>query len=238
MATKKKPVIFFLSKSGAGKDTQADMIIERLGFDYINTGDLLRTLQDNKFLATLKKDSVEFYEAQGINKILERGDFVPTISVVYHWRNALLSIVKNQKKSRGVVFVGVARKLGEAMALQDFFETWPDAKKYFRMVPVYLDVSDRAVKKRLLARKQCVGCKKVIAGLTEEAYLEACRRCGGHLAKRKDDTHAAIDSRLREYRKFVIPVLNYFRKHNMLITVNGEQSIEKVHQEVMRKLGL
>lgn len=241
MSVKRKPVIFFLSKSGAGKDTQADLIIERLGFDSINTGDLLRKLEDPEFLAKLKKNSVERYEARGVSKILDHGGFVSTIAVVYHWRNALLSIVKNQKKSRGVVFVGVARKLGEAMALHDFFETWPDAKKYFRMVPVYLDVSDREVHARLARRRQCVGCKKVFPGvvdIAEKTTVAACYRCGGHLVRRKDDTPTAIASRLREYRKYAIPVLNYFRKNKMLITVNGEQSIEQVHREVMRKLGL
>ncbi|OGF74491.1 hypothetical protein A3J56_00960 [Candidatus Giovannonibacteria bacterium RIFCSPHIGHO2_02_FULL_46_20] len=234
----KKPVIFFLSKSGAGKDTQADLLVDEFGFDYFNTGDVFRALRRKENFKKPLRSSIEFYEAQGITRIIDKGRFVPTLCVVCHWRNALLVLARNHQQSKGIVLVGVARKIGEAMALHDFFETWPDAKKHFRLVPILINVSDKEVTRRLLARRQCVGCGKVIVGFTAEAALMACPKCGGHLMRRKDDTRPAIASRLREYRKYVAPVLNYFRAQNILITVNGEQSIEAVHKEVTRRIKL
>lgn len=234
----KKPVIFFLSKSGAGKDTQADLLIEKFGLSYINTGDLLRSFTDDERLSSLDKLSTDYYEAQGIRSIIDKGKFIPTISVVSHWRNALLNIVREPTKTKGIVFVGVARKLGEALALHDFFETWPDAKANFRIMPVYMKVTDKEVKKRLLARLQCVGCRTVAPGLPEYKLIEECGRCGGKLIKRKDDTPSGIASRLGEFKEYVIPVLKYFQEQNILITINGEQSIENVHKDVVRALHL
>src|SRR3989344_785801 len=176
----KKPVIFFLSKSGAGKDTQADLLVDEFGFDYFNTGDVFRALRRKENFKKPLRSSIEFYEAQGITRIIDKG----------------------------------------------------------RLVPILINVSDKEVTRRLLARRQCVGCGKVIVGFTAEAALMACPKCGGHLMRRKDDTRPAIASRLREYRKYVAPVLNYFRAQNILITVNGEQSIEAVHKEVTRRIKL
>ena len=141
MAIKKKPVIFFLSKSGAGKDTQADLLIEQYKFHYINTGDLLRGLGDKTFLKSLKKDSSEYYEAKQILHIINHGKFVPTLSIVCQWRGALLNIIRNHLKTQGIVFVGSPRKLGEAMVLHDFFMHWPDAAKYFQIFPIWIKIS-------------------------------------------------------------------------------------------------
>jgi len=58
--------------------------------------------------------------------------------------------------------------------------------------------------------------------------------------KRFDDTEERIKNRLEYFEKFVSPAIEYYEKEskNKLIRVNGEQSIEKVHEEIMRKLDL
>src|SRR3989338_7939442 len=100
MSIKKKPVIFFLSKSGAGKDTQADLLLEKFPFDYFNTGDAFRALRNKENLKKLSHSPLELYEARGITQIIEKGQFVPTLSVVCHWRNALLDLARNHKKTK------------------------------------------------------------------------------------------------------------------------------------------
>ena len=74
---------------------------------------------------------------------------------------------------------------------------------------IYVDVSREWSKQRLLARK------------------------------RADDTEKDIENRLDWFETDVFPTLNYF-KDNLaynFVRVNGEQSIEEVHQEIMDKLG-
>lgn len=232
----KKPVIFFLSKSGAGKDTQAELLIKKFGFDYINTGELFRSFISRGSIAKFPKNSMDRYEAQEIQRIVDNGRFAPPFSVIRLWREPLLRFVKNHAQSKGIVLVGIARKLGEAMVLFDFFQNWPDARNHFRLISVHLKVLDHEVKRRLLSRRQCFTCKKII--FSDGVIPQRCAYCGGKLMRRKDDTPRGIASRLDEYRKFVVPVLQFFQKHKILIEVNGEQPIQAVHREIIRKLGL
>ena len=60
------------------------------------------------------------------------------------------------------------------------------------------------------------------------------------LRGREDDTDEGISNRFDEYVNNVIPSMNYFegKKGYTLYKINGEQSIENVHQEIISKLGL
>lgn len=202
----KKPVIFFLGKSGSGKDTQAEILVKSFGLDFISTGELLREFK-NKFSA-FPVDSVERYEADGIKRILEVGKFTPTLTVACQWRFAALTVVKNFERSTGLVFGGSPRKLAEAMILDDFFENWPEATEHFIIKPIELFISDEEAKKRLVLRA------------------------------REDDEENAIKNRFSAFEKFVVPVVNYFKESGRLFGVNGEQSVDDVHKDVLKVLGL
>lgn len=58
------------------------------------------------------------------------------------------------------------------------------------------------------------------------------------LRGRFDDTKSAIVRRLRFFKKDVLPVIQYYKKHKRLITVNGEQSPPKVREDIRKALGL
>ncbi|MBI2644099.1 MAG: nucleoside monophosphate kinase [Candidatus Wildermuthbacteria bacterium] len=53
---------------------------------------------------------------------------------------------------------------------------------------------------------------------------------------RFDDTNGDIATRLQWFRTEVEPVLDYYRKKNVLFEVNGEQSVAEVHKEMSRHL--
>ncbi len=57
---------------------------------------------------------------------------------------------------------------------------------------------------------------------------------------RFDDKHEKIASRLKEFESNAMPAINYFKKSPTVnfITVNGDQSIEKVHEDVLKALGI
>lgn len=202
----KKPVIFFLGKSGSGKDTQADLLIKKFKFNFISSGDLLRDFKSRS--VSFPKDSLERYEADGIKRILDAGKFVPTLTIACQWRFAALEVMRNFEKSAGLVFGGSPRKLAEAMILDDFFGKWPEALEHFKICPVEIVLSDDEAKKRLLLRK------------------------------REDDNENAIKNRLSEFEEFVVSVIDYFKKSGRLLSVNGEQSVDDVHKDVLKVLGL
>ena len=202
----KKPVIFFLGKSGSGKDTQADILIKKFKFDFISSGGLLRDFKNRS--SAFPENSLERYEADGIKRILDGGKFVPTLTVACQWRFAALKVMKNFENSTGLVFGGSPRKLAEAMILDDFFQHWPEAMEHFSIKPIELELSDEEAKKRLLLRG------------------------------REDDNENAIRNRLSEFEEFVVPVVEYFKKSGRLLAVNGEQSVDDVHKDVVKVLEL
>lgn len=53
---------------------------------------------------------------------------------------------------------------------------------------------------------------------------------------REDDTLKAILKRIEVYHKFTDPVIDYYRHHHKLIEIDGEQTIEKIHKEIMHKI--
>lgn len=56
--------------------------------------------------------------------------------------------------------------------------------------------------------------------------------------KRFDDTKAAISGRLRFFRKDVMPVIHFYQKQGHLITINGNQPVEMVWEDIRRALRL
>lgn len=59
------------------------------------------------------------------------------------------------------------------------------------------------------------------------------------LRDRHDDTKEGIAKRFDEYENNVIPAMNYFKdkKDYTVYTINGEQTVEEVHKEIIKKLG-
>ncbi len=68
-------------------------------------------------------------------------------------------------------------------------------------------------------------------------HLEASReavKARIHNRARADDHDAAIEARFKEYELATVPILNYYRKHDIeVIEVDGERPIEVVHQDII-----
>lgn len=70
--------------------------------------------------------------------------------------------------------------------------------------------------------------------LVDVSREEASRRL--KLRAREDDSDEAINNRLDFYEEGVVPALEYYRQAGRLIKINGEQSVEKVFQEILQKI--
>lgn len=59
------------------------------------------------------------------------------------------------------------------------------------------------------------------------------------LRGRHDDTEEGLNKRFDEYVNKVIPAMNYFKDKAgyTIYTINGEQSIEDVHKDIIKELG-
>jgi len=72
----------------------------------------------------------------------------------------------------------------------------------------------------------------------ELSEAEATKR--NLLRGRSDDTEEGLKRRFDEYKNNVIPAMNYFKDKPgyALYTVNGEQSIEDVHRDIIKALNI
>ena len=79
-------------------------------------------------------------------------------------------------------------------------------------------------------------------GVDAVVYLEVSdkealwRLAGRNDTDREDETLRAILKRIESFHKFTKPVLDYYRKKKMLISINGEQNVDEIHKEIMHKI--
>lgn len=104
---------------------------------------------------------------------------------------------------------------------------------------IHIVIPDEIVRERVLSRRLCSRC-----GLDynlihhRPAVPETCDVCGGALVIRADDTEEALTSRLQDYHSKTKPVLERFRRKELVIEVDGTGSIEAVQNQIREKLSL
>jgi adenylate kinase len=102
-----------------------------------------------------------------------------------------------------------------------------------------IDVPDALVQERILNRRLCTKC-----GLDynlifhRPAVANTCDVCGGVLTSRADDTPEAIQTRLKDYHTKTEPILDLFRRKELVVVVDGSRSAEEVNQDLRRQLQL
>jgi len=55
---------------------------------------------------------------------------------------------------------------------------------------------------------------------------------------REDDTLQAIKKRIALFHEKTEPVIEYYRKKGVVYEIDGEKSIEDIHEEILEKLGM
>jgi adenylate kinase len=65
---------------------------------------------------------------------------------------------------------------------------------------------------------------------------EALRRLSLRQDSREDENATALKKRIELFHKFTEPVVDYYRQKGKLAEINGERSIEDIHQEILRHL--
>lgn len=130
--------IVIFGAPGSGKGTQSKKIIERYGFDYISTGDMLRrAISEGRELGKKAKDYID------------RGQLVPDDVIV----GIIADFLDDKKGSKGVIFDGFPRTLKQAEALKTMLnERGTDIH-----ILLDLQVGDEELVERLLERGKISG---------------------------------------------------------------------------------
>ena len=84
---------------------------------------------------------------------------------------------------------------------------------------------------RLSGRRTCPKCKAVFHITARPPQTEGvCDHCGGELYQREDDRPEAIRVRMDAYEKSTAPLINYYRRQGLLVTVSADGSPEAIFQ--------
>jgi adenylate kinase len=211
-------IIILLGKAGAGKDTQMELLREKIGLDYVGSGELLR-----------ERKKIDDFTGNKISQTIDNGGLVLTPVVFQLWIKKLEEL-KNRGDVKGIIIDGSPRKIKEAFLLDEALE-WYEWNKNIKAL--LIDISDKEAIERIEKRKYCSQCKEIYI---YDGKGEKCSKCGGELIQREDDQIDGIKKRLDWFKKEVEPVIDYYKEGDRLIAIDGEQSIEKVFEDILKKL--
>jgi adenylate kinase len=63
-----------------------------------------------------------------------------------------------------------------------------------------------------------------------------CEKCQGELYQRADDSIETVGNRLDVYEEQTAPLIAYYRDKDLLIDIDGAQSMEKVLADICQAL--
>lgn len=210
--------LVMLAPPGAGKGTQADVLARRHEIPHIETGDLLRR--------AIEEETPTGREAK---QYVESGNLVPDEIVVKLIRQRL----DEPDCDPGFILDGFPRTIQQANATERMLR---DLDCTLDAV-VTLEVGREEIVRRLEARRVCSECGATYH-LEHDPPAEqgTCDRCGSELIQREDDRPETILQRLSEYEEKTEPLLGFYRDRGLLVTVEGEQPIDDVTEEIEEQI--
>ena len=202
--------IILLGPPGAGKGTQARLLVEARGMVQLSTGDMLREAQAS---------GTEM--GKRVADVMARGELVTDEIVIGLIREKL-----DAGLAGGVIFDGFPRTLAQADALEALLAEMGLALD----AVIEMRVDDEALVARITARSTCGGCGEVYNDITKPIPADGtCRTCGGTEFKRRpDDNEDSLRQRLMEYYKKTSPLIGYYYAKGHLQAVDGLGEIDAV----------
>jgi adenylate kinase len=104
---------------------------------------------------------------------------------------------------------------------------------------IHLELPEDEVRRRVLSRRLCPGCGMDYNLIADRPKVEGrCDICGHELITRADDTPEALDARLRDYHEKTRPVLEMFRRKEVVHDIDAVHSAEEVQIAIRKALGI
>ena len=207
--------LILLGAPGAGKGTQAELLVARLQIPSISTGNMLReAIAKGTPLGTLAK------------QYIDAGNLVPD--------DVVLSIVAERVAKpdceNGFILDGVPRTLAQAEAL--------DAKGVKIDHVVSLEIEDSVIEGRMTGRRVCTKCGASYHIVANPTKIEGiCDLCGSTVTTRVDDAPETVRKRLEVYHASTEILKDYYAKQGKLCLVNADQSIEDANRDILKGIG-
>ena len=204
--------IVLLGPPGAGKGTQAKLLIEKTGLVHISSGDIFR--ENIKNQTELGKLAQTF---------MNQGELVPD--------DLTIAMIK-ERFSRpdcadGAILDGFPRTKAQAEALDKMLQNFSGQVD---LVP-FITASEEVLVDRLSGRWSC----RAQGHVYHEKFNPpkapgVCDLDGSELYQRDDDKAETVKRRILVYMKDTSPLIAFYTRQGKLIKVDGAQPIEQVMQ--------
>jgi adenylate kinase len=195
---------------GSGKGTMGDFIQRDFHLLKISTGDILRS--------ALQQDTAVGRQAKSY---MESGSLVPDELVIelVHQR------LSQDDLDGGYVMDGYPRTLAQAEALSLIASESEKA--------IFIEVTEAEAVERLLSRLTCNACGAIYNLITKPPKnAGTCDLCHGRIERRADDNEAAVRQRFRVYGERTMPVIEYYGRKKVLVSVNGSGAAGLVYEKI------
>ena len=211
--------LVLLGPPGAGKGTQAKRLEEAYDLVQLSTGDMLRTeVASGSALGIKVKD------------IMEAGKLVPDALIV----DMISGRIDEAEARAGFSLDGFPRTIPQALSLDAIL----DGKGLKLNRVIELRVDDEAMVERITGRFSCASCgdnyhekfhPTTVAGI--------CDACGGaRFDRRVDDTAETVRARLKAYHDQTAPLISYFEKKGIMMSIDGMADIDDVTRQIREAL--
>jgi adenylate kinase len=210
--------IILLGPPGAGKGTQAKLLIDRYQMPQISTGDILR--------AAVKEGTPLGKEAKSY---MDKGQLVPDSVVI----GIVEDRIQQPDCRNGYMLDGFPRTVPQAEALDEMLRK--RKAKIDHVVSV--EVARDELVKRLTGRRTCREC-----GAGFHVHFDppkkagTCDKCGGELYQRDDDNEKTVTARLQVYESQTLPLIEYYKKQGKLRSVDGVGEMKTIFERITKVL--
>ena len=207
--------LILLGAPGAGKGTQAELLVKKLSIPAISTGNMLREAMANG--TELGKKA---------KKYMDEGLLVPDELIL----GIVAQRVAQPDCQKGFILDGVPRTLAQAEALEAMGVRIDHV--------VSIEVDDAAIEGRMTGRRVCAKCGASYHITANPPKTEGlCDLCGGELIRRKDDAPETVRRRLQVYHSTTEVLKDFYGKLGRLRLINGSQSIEGANEDILKAIG-
>ncbi len=205
--------LIFLGPPVSGKGTQTELVANTFDIPHISTGVILQNI----------KAETNNPLAQEVASYMDNGKLVPTELV----NRLVADRIKKDDCSLGYAMDGFPRTLEQAQYLSQI----TTVDRVF-----LINVSDEAIVERMSGRRVCKNGHTWHLKYSPPKDQLICDTCGESLFQRDDDKEETVKSRLEVYHREADAIVKFYEEQGLLSKINGEQSIEKVQQQIIKLL--
>lgn len=202
---------------GSGKGTQSKLLVEKMGYEHISTGDLFRAaIKNSTELGILAKS------------YMDKGNLVPDDVTVGLVREKLSAL-----KGKKFILDGFPRNVSQAESLKKILG---DLKMSLDCA-VFVDVPESLLLERLTGRRTCMECGAAYhIVMNKPKQADICDKCGSKLVHRKDDFEDVIKTRLNEYNTGTAPLKEYYRDGGSLKVIDGSGTVDEIFNRIVKAI--